>query len=166
MNAVVAPKSFSHILLAINKKNNRHTTPKQTHISIIMPRQKGIVRCHKSVTWNNRGRQQKTPCDNRCFNFKESHQIALSCNCWWYLWLIHWTIQSLISIIYPRFVNSNPALHRTQRQIRKLIKYLVGLHLIRQITCHRRTPRMEVAVFIDSWWMCLSWHRHNDNRMP
>ena len=59
--------------MAINKKNNRHTTPPQTHIAFIVPRFKVIGSRHKSGTGNNQGRQQTTPCDNRCSNCKDSH---------------------------------------------------------------------------------------------
>ena len=73
MTAVVAPKSWISPFLSINKQNNSHTTPQQTHIELIMPRPKGIASCHKSGTGNNHGRQQMTPHDNRCFNCKGSH---------------------------------------------------------------------------------------------
>ena len=59
--------------MAIKKQNNRHTTPPKNHIAFIMPRQKGIVSCHKSGTGNNQVRQQTTPSDNRWFNCKGSH---------------------------------------------------------------------------------------------
>ena len=75
-------------------------------------------------------------------------------------------IWSLIHLSYPRFVNSHPAHHRTQFQSRKLLQYLMGFHLIRQIPCHRRPPRMEVSIFMYAWLMCLSWHWHNENSMP
>ena len=39
---LLCTKLGSHLLLAINKENNRHTTPPQTHIAFIMPRTKGI----------------------------------------------------------------------------------------------------------------------------
>ena len=39
--------------MAINKQNNRHTTPLQTCISFIIPRPKGIGRPHISGTGNN-----------------------------------------------------------------------------------------------------------------
>ena len=63
----------SHLFLVINKQNNRHTTPPQTHIAFIMPRPKGIGSCHKSGTGNNQGKQKTTPRDNRCFNRKDSY---------------------------------------------------------------------------------------------
>ena len=56
------------ILMAIDKKNNRHTISTQTNIVFIMPRPKGIVSCHKSGTGNNQGRQRTNPRDKRCFN--------------------------------------------------------------------------------------------------
>ena len=83
-----------------------------------------------------------------------------------YLCLLHWMIRSLIHLSCPRFINSHPVLHRTQLQSHKLLQYLVGLQIIRQIPCHRLPPRTEVAIFMDAWWMCLSWHRNNDNSMP
>ena len=73
MTAAVAKKIGSHLLLDINKQNNRHTTPPQTHIAFIVPRPKGIGSWHKSGTGNNQGRQQTTPFDNRYFNLKEIH---------------------------------------------------------------------------------------------
>ena len=73
MTSVVAPKVGSHLLMAINKQKNRHTTPPQTHIEFIIPRFKGIGSCHKSGTGNNQGRQRTTPRDNRCFNCKYYH---------------------------------------------------------------------------------------------
>ena len=60
----------------------------------------------------------------------------------WYLWLIHWMIQSLIQLSCPRLVSSHPALHITQHMSCKLLQYLVGLHIIRQIPCHCRPPIM------------------------
>ena len=81
----------------------------------------------------------------------------------WYLWLLHWMIQSLIQLICPRFVNSHWALHITQLTSFKLLQYPIGLLLIRQIPCHRLPSVMEVAIFMDAWLMCLSRHRHNDN---
>ena len=38
MNAVVAQKVESNLLLVIKKQNNMHTKPPQTHIVFIMPR--------------------------------------------------------------------------------------------------------------------------------
>ena len=92
-------------------------------------------------------------------------QIAMNCHHWWYLCLLHWMIKSLIHLSCPRFVNIHLALHITQRMSYKLLKYPVGLHLILQIPRHRRPPIMEVAIFMDAWLMCLSWHRNNDNIM-
>ena len=65
MTEVVASKIGSHFLMAINKKNNRHTTPPQAHIAFIMPRPKGIVSRHKSGTLNYQGRIQNTPRDKQ-----------------------------------------------------------------------------------------------------
>ena len=53
MTAVVTLKFVSQLLMAINKPNNRHTTPPQTHIALIMPRPKVIGHCHRSGTGNN-----------------------------------------------------------------------------------------------------------------
>ena len=44
-------------------------------------------------------------------------------------------------------------------------QYLVGLPLICQIPCHRSPPIMEVAIFMDAWLMCISWHQNNDSNM-
>ena len=73
MTAVVAKKVGSRLLLAINKQNNRHTTPPQNHIAFIVPLTKGICSRQKSGTGNNQGRQRTTPRDNRLFNCKDSH---------------------------------------------------------------------------------------------
>ena len=59
--------------MAINKQNDRHTTPPQTHIAFIMLRPNGIGSRQEIVTVNNQGRQRTTPCDKRCFNCKDSH---------------------------------------------------------------------------------------------
>ena len=92
-------------------------------------------------------------------------QRAISCHLRWYMCLLHWMIHLSTHLRFSLFVNSHPGIHRTQRQSRKLLQYLVGIQMIRKITCHRHPPRMEVAIFMDAWWMCLSWKRHNDNRM-
>ena len=76
----------------------------------------------------------------------------------WYMFLFHWIIQSSIHLSCRRFVNSHPDLHITQRMSCKLLQYPVGLHLIRQIPCHFRPPITQVAIFMDAWLMCLSWH--------
>ena len=73
MTAVVAPKNWISSFDGHEQKNNRHTTPPQTHIAFIMPRPKGIGRCHKSGTCNNQGRKKTTPHHSRCYNRKESH---------------------------------------------------------------------------------------------
>ena len=66
-------KVGSHLLMAINNKNNRYTTPPQTHIAFIVACPKGIGHCNKSGTGKNQGRQQKIPHDDRCYNCKGSH---------------------------------------------------------------------------------------------
>ena len=91
---------------------------------------------------------------------------AMSCHHWWHLCLIHWMIQLLIKLSCPRFVNIHPALHITQRISFKILQYPVRLHMIRQIPCHHRSPIMEVAIFVNAWFICRSWHWHNDNSMP
>ena len=73
MTAVVAPKDGSHLLLAINKQNNIHTISPQNQIAFIMPCPKVIGSRHRSGTGNNQDRQRTTPCDNGCFNRKDSH---------------------------------------------------------------------------------------------
>ena len=93
-------------------------------------------------------------------------QRAMSCHHRCHLSFPHGMIHSLIQLSCPRFVNSHPDLHLTQRMSCKILQYPVGLHMIRQIPCHRRPPITEVAIFMDTWLMCLSWHRHNDNNMP
>ena len=93
-------------------------------------------------------------------------QIELIFRHRWYLCLVHWIIQSLIHLSCPRFVNSHTDLQIKSRMSCKLLQYPVGLHLIRQIPCHHRPPRMKVAIFMDAWLMCIRWHRQNDNNMP
>ena len=92
-------------------------------------------------------------------------QRAMICYHQWYQCLLHRMINSLIHLSCPRFVISHPALHITQHMSCKILQYPVRIHLIPQIPCHFRRPIMEVAIFMDAWFMCLSWHRHNDNRM-
>ena len=92
-------------------------------------------------------------------------QRAMSCRHQWYLSFPHGMIYSLIQLSCTWFVNSHPSLCLTQRMSCKLLQYPVGLLLIRQIPCHCRPPMMEIAIFMDAWLMCLSWHRHNDNNM-
>ena len=93
-------------------------------------------------------------------------QRAMRCLQRWYLCFLHGMIHSLIQLSCPHFVNSHPALHITQRMSYKLLQYPVGLHLIRQIPCHRHPPIMEVAIFMDAWLMCLSLNWHNGNNIP
>ena len=92
-------------------------------------------------------------------------QRASSCCHRWYVCFLHGMIHSIIQRGCPWFVNGHPALHITQHMSFKLLQYPVGLLLIRQIPCHRRPPIMEVAIFMDTLLMCLSWHRHNNNNM-
>ena len=66
----------------------------------------------------------------------------MSCHHWWYLYLIHWMIQSLIHTSYPWFFKSHTDLHITQIISHKLLQYPVWLHLILQIPCHRRPSIM------------------------
>ena len=93
-------------------------------------------------------------------------QRAMSCHHRWYMCFLHWMIQSLIQLICHRFFNSHPTLHISQHTICKLLQYLVGLHLIRQIPCHRSPPIMYVTIFMYVWLMYLSWDRYNYNNMP
>ena len=142
MTAVVAEKVGFHILLAINKQNNMHATPPHTHIAFIMPHPKRIGNCHTR--------------DNRCFNCKYSHSNRNE-------------LSSLVipvprpfndSVINPPQLSgvcqqSSRSSHNTT-QSHKLLFYLVILQMIRQISCRRRPPRTEVAIFMDAWWICRS----------
>ena len=101
-------KNGFHLFFAINKQKNIHTTLPHTHIAFIVPRPKGI-RSHYTR-------------DDRCFNFTAFTQREMSCHHQWYLCLLHWMIQSLIHLIYPRFVDSHPDFHRTQHQSHKLLR--------------------------------------------
>ena len=94
------------------------------------------------------------------------NQREMSCHHRWYLCPPDWMIQSLIHTSYLRFFNSHPYLHITKLMSCKLLQYMVGLHLILQIPGYRCTLRMEVSIFLYSWMMCLSWHRHKKNIMP
>ena len=61
-------------MMAIDKKNNRHTISPQNHIVFFMPpSKKGLGRCHKSGAGNNHGRRRTTPRDNRGFNRNNCH---------------------------------------------------------------------------------------------
>ena len=203
--------------MAINKQNNSHTTPPQTHIAFIIPCPKAIDSCHKSWPGNNHGRHRTNPCDNRWFNCKVSHSNYNKFSS--LLITVPPPLNSSVinppnlssvfqqssrssqnnpcdnqcfnskdsnsksnelsspvmpvttplndSVINPPqlslFVNIHPALHRTQRQSRNLLQYLVRLLLIHKIPCHRCPPRMEVTIFMDAWLMCLSQWFHDDN---
>ena len=83
---------------------------------------------------------------------RKLHQRAISCHNRWYLCLLHWMIHPLINFGCPRFVNSHPALHITQRMSFKLLQYPAELHQIRKIPCHRRPPIMEVAILCMHVW--------------
>ena len=131
--------------------------PPPLNNSVINPPQLYSVFQQSSSSSNN------NPCDNISMIVT---QIEMSWHHWWYLCLHHWMIQSLIHLSCTRFVKIHPALQRTQITSRKLLQYLVGLHLIRQILCHRRPTRMEVAIFINEWLICLIWNWHNNNSMP
>ena len=100
----------------------------------------------------------------RCRRFVNT-QRSMSCRHQWYISFSHGIIHSLIQLSCPWLVKIHPDLHLTQRMSCKLLQYPVGLLLICQIPCHRRPPIKEVAIFMDAWLMCLSWHRHNDNNM-
>ena len=144
-------KISCHLLMAINKQNNIHKTPPQNHITFIMSRPKGIGSRHTR--------------DNVFLLPRTVNKIEISCHHGWYLCLLHWMIQSLINLSCPWFVNSYPAFSRKHRQIHKLLRYLFGIQLICQILCQRRQPIIEVAIFMNAWLMCLSWHRNNDKIM-
>ena len=141
MTEVVAPKIWPSSFDGHQQQNNRHTTPPQTHIAFIMPRPKGIGRYHKSGTGNNQGRQQKTPHDNRCFNWKDSHSKSNDLSSP----VISVSPPLNNSVINPpqlsRLVNSHPALHRT-------LLVITGDLIARKVTqismsCHHR------------WYLCL-----------
>ena len=139
MTAVVAPKFGSRILMAINKQNNRHTIPPQTHISFIMPYFKGIGSRHKSGTGNNQGRQQIVI--TGALIATTVTQRATSFHYRWYLFLLHWIIQSSIYLRYTRFVNSNPDLH-------------ISL-LVITVALIARTVTQRAMIFHHRWYLCL-----------
>ena len=112
MNAVVAQKNCSRLLLDINKQNNMHTTPTQTDIAVLVVATLVITSALIASTVTQR---------------------AMSFHHWWYLCLLHLILQSLIHLSCPCFVNIHQYLHRTQCQRHKLIQYLVGLQLIHKI---------------------------------
>ena len=124
--------------------------PPPLNNSIINPPYLSLV-CQKSSISS-----QKITRDKRCFNSKDSNlkinELSLPV-----IPVPHPLNDSIINPPLPSSVfNSHPDLHITQHQSRKIIQYLVRLHLISQIQYHRRIPRMEVAVFMDAWLMCLS----------
>ena len=129
-----------------------HTTPPHTHIELIMP-------CQKVLTVN-------TLVITGALTTRTVTQRAMSCHHWWYLCILHLMIQTLIHLICHMLFNIHQDIHRTKLQSHKLLRYLVGLHLIHQLPCHHRPPRTEVAIFMNTWCMCLSWHQNNDNSMP
>ena len=73
-----AKKFGSHLMMAIDKQNNRHTISSQTHIVFIMPRsKKGLGRCHKSDAGKNQGSRRRTPRDNQGFNRNNCHSKSI-----------------------------------------------------------------------------------------
>ena len=133
--------------------------PTQLNNPVINPLQLSLA-CQQSSNSS-----QDIPRDNRCFNSKDSNSKINDLSS-----LVIPVPPSLndsviIHHIFPRFINIHPDLHITQLQIRMLLQYLIGIHLIRQIPYQRHAPRMEVAIFMDAWLMCLSLHWHNDNSM-
>ena len=65
-------------MMAIDKQNNRHTISPQTHIVFVMPRsKKGLGRCHKNGTEENKGRRRTTPRDNQGFNRNDCHSKSI-----------------------------------------------------------------------------------------
>ena len=125
----------------MNKQNNRHTTPPQTHIAFIVPRPKGIGSRHKSGTGKNQGRQRTTLVITGALTVGALAQRATSCNHRWYLFLLHWIIQSSIHLSCPRFINSHPDLHRT-------LLVITGALITRTVT-------QRAMIFHHRWYLCL-----------
>ena len=68
-------------------------------------------------------------------------QRATSCHYQWYMFLLHWIIQSSIHISCPRFVNSHPVLHKT-------LLIITGALIARTVT--------QIAMsFHHRWHLCL-----------
>ena len=73
-------KFVSHLLMAIDKQNNRHTTPPETHIEFIMPRFKGIGSRHKSGTGKIRVGNKQLLVITSALIAATVTQRAMSCN--------------------------------------------------------------------------------------
>ena len=127
-------------------------------ISVSLPLNNSVINPPQlsSVCQQSSRSSPKSPRDKKCLDSNHITQRAMSCLHWLYVSFPHGMIHSLIQLSCPRFVNSHPALHLTQRMSYKLLQYPVGLLLIRQIPCHRRPPIMEIAIFMDAWLMFLS----------
>ena len=63
-------------------------------------------------------------------------KIAMSCHQRWYLFLLHWIIQSTIHLRCPWLVNSHPALHRTLLMITGAL--IASTVTNRAMICHHR----------------------------
>ena len=127
--------------MAIDKQNNRHTIPPQTHITFTVPRFKGIGSFHKSGTGNNQGRQRTTPQDNRWFNCNYCHSNSNEMS----LPLISFSPPFNNSVINPSQLSSvrqqHSALHISLLVITgALIARTVSQ---REMNCHHR------------WYLCL-----------
>ena len=105
-----------------------------------------------------------TPRDNRCFNSKDRTPRAKSFHHCWYMWLLHWMIQSITQLSCPLFVNSHPYLHITQWISCKIFS-IPSLTSPDPSNTMTPTSTNKAAIFIDAWLMCLSWHQHNGNSM-
>ena len=65
-------------MMEIEKWNIRHRISPQSHILFVMPRsKKGLGRCHKIGTGNNKGRRRTTPRDNQGFNRNNCHSKSI-----------------------------------------------------------------------------------------
>ena len=118
--------------------------------SVINPPQLSLVCQHSSRSSHN------TPSDNQCLNRNHSNSNSNDFSSP----VIPMLPPCNDSVINPTHLSSvrqqSSSSHITQRMSCKLLQYPVGILLICQITCHRCQPRMEVAIFMDAWLMCLS----------
>ena len=130
-------------MMAIDKPNNRHTISPQTHVVFIMPLpNKGLGRCHKSGTRNNRGGRRTTPRDKwDALIATTVTQRGTRCHYRWYMFLLHWIIHSSIHLNFPRFVNSRLGLHLT---------LLVIKNALIAITLTQRA-----MIFCHQWYLCF-----------
>ena len=154
--AIVALKIGSHLLLYINKQNNRHTTPQQTHSAFIIPRPKDILSCHKIGTEKIRvcneqlGHQVVKICQYSLYSYYSMRYLALP----------GWTMTSLKH--QNGYLNQRVLLFRLQYETRSLQMLSTKRNLYwcgcctRTMRSHQRPPSwLDLTFYLILFVRCL-----------